>query len=142
MLEPRAVTSVTEAPGRGRRAPRTGARVAAVMAAAALVVAGVAWASRPRAHPAHAAPAAGCGRAAAWSGPSSPPACWRPYAPSSPFNQPIPRGARLAPESERVVRRLLSFGPLQHLTAGDAGRADDFGRPAYFAHPGDPAFTV
>ena len=62
----------------------------------------------------------------------------RPYAATSPFNEEIPRAARLAPNSARVVRRLLSFGPLQHLTAGDAGRADDFGRAAYFNHPGDP----
>ena len=61
-------------------------------------------------------------------GPSSPPACWRPYADTSPFNQPIPRGARIAPNSSRIVRRLLGFGPLQQLTAGDAGTAKDAGR--------------
>jgi hypothetical protein len=44
--------------------------------------------------------------------------------------------------SARVVARLLGFGPLQHLTAGDAGTARDYGRPAYFNHPGDPVFTV
>jgi hypothetical protein len=142
MLESRAVTSDTDAPGRNRRAPRTGARVAAVVACAALVLGGIAWASRSAGDPAGARPASGCGRSTAWLGPSSPPACWRPYAPSSPFNRQIPRGARLVPDSARVVRRLLSFGPLQHLTAGEAGRADDFGRPAYFTHPGDPAFTV
>lgn len=83
-----------------------------------------------------------CADNAVWTGPSSPPACWRPYAASSPFNQEIPRGARVAPNSARVVRRLLSFGPLQNLTAGDAGRADDFGRAVYFSHPGDPVFAV
>ena len=83
-----------------------------------------------------------CARVAIWTGPSSPPACWRPYAPSSPFNQQIPPDARVARKSARVVQRLLSFGPLQHLTAGDAGRADDFGRAVYFDHRGDPIFSV
>ena len=58
-----------------------------------------------------AAAAAAC--AAPWLGPSSPPPCWRPYADSSPFNQPIPAGARVTPDSARVVARLLGFGPLQ-----------------------------
>ena len=83
-----------------------------------------------------------CGADAVWAGPSSPPACWRPYADSSPFNQEIPAGARIAPNSAAVVKRLLGFGPLQHLTAGDAGTAYDYGRPTYFNHPADPVFTV
>ena len=83
-----------------------------------------------------------CGEDAVWTGPSSPPACWRPYADTSPFNQEIPSGARVAANSARIVARLLGFGPLQHLTAGDAGTARDYGRPAYFNHPGDPVFTV
>jgi hypothetical protein len=83
-----------------------------------------------------------CGDDSAWTGPSSPPACWRPYADTSPFNQEIPAGARGSPNSAKVVARLLGFGPLQHLTAGDAGRANDYGRPTYFNHPGDPVFSV
>jgi hypothetical protein len=83
-----------------------------------------------------------CGRDATWSGPSSPPACWRPYASTSPFNQPIPRHARVAPDSPRIVRRLLGFGPLQHLTAGDAGTTRDAGRAVYFNGPDDPVFVV
>ena len=83
-----------------------------------------------------------CGSDDAWTGPSSPPACWRPYANTSPFNQPIPRGARIAPNSSRIVRRLLGFGPLQHLTAGDAGTAKDAGRAIYFNDARDPLFVV
>lgn len=83
-----------------------------------------------------------CGKAAVWTGPSSPPACWRPYADTSPFNQVIPSHARLAANSARVVARLLGFGPLQHLTAGDAGTARDYGRPVYFNRPQDPVFSV
>jgi hypothetical protein len=108
-----------------RRTPRTGASIAAVPASLGLLRAGVSRASRRLPAPPPARLPGGsplCGRAAAWLGPSSPPACWRPYAASSPFNQKIPRGARVAPKSARVVRRLLSLGPLQHLTAGEAGR--------------------
>jgi hypothetical protein len=83
-----------------------------------------------------------CGEDAAWTGPSSPPACWRPYADTSPFNQEIPSNARVAPNSARMVARLLGFGPLQHLTAGDAGTARDYGRPVYFNRPEDPVFSV
>jgi hypothetical protein len=127
------------------RTLRTGARIAAVAASVALLLAGVACASWRPASPPFARVSGGspqCGQGEAWLGPSSPPACWRPYAASSPFNQEIPPGARVAPNSARVVARLLSFGPLQHLTAGDAGRADDYGRPVYFNHPGDPVFAV
>jgi hypothetical protein len=83
-----------------------------------------------------------CGNDVVWPVPSSPPACWRPYADTSPFNQEIPADARVAANSAEVVRRLLGFGPLQHLTAGDAGTAHDYGRPTYFNHPSDPVFRV
>ena len=83
-----------------------------------------------------------CADDAVWTGPSSPPACWRPYADTSPFNQGIPADARIAPNSAAVVKRLLGFGPLKHVTAGDAGTTRDYGRPAYFNHRGDPVFTV
>jgi hypothetical protein len=83
-----------------------------------------------------------CDGDAAWLGPSSPPACWRPYADTSPFNEEIPADPRVSADSARVVQRLLGFGPLQHLTAGDAGTANDYGRPTYFNRPGDPVFTV
>lgn len=83
-----------------------------------------------------------CGSDVLWAGPSSPPACWRPYADTSPFNQEIPADARVAANSAEVVKRLLGFGPLQHLTAGDAGTANDYGRPTYFNYPSDPVFRV
>jgi hypothetical protein len=83
-----------------------------------------------------------CGDDAVWTGPSSPPACWRPYADTSPFNQQIPSGARVAANSARVVNRLLGFGPLQHLTAGDAGTSHDYGRPTYFNRTSDPVFSI
>jgi hypothetical protein len=145
VVESRDASAVSREMSRDLRAWRSRSRIAAVAASVGLLLAGVSCGSRRPFAPAPArlpgrSPL--CGQAAAWLGPSSPPACWRPYAATSPFNEEIPRAARLAPNSARVVRRLLSFGPLQHLSAGDAGRADDFGRAAYFNHPGDPVFAV
>lgn len=71
-----------------------------------------------------------------------PPSCWRPYADSSPFNHKLPEEPRLHPGSERIVERLVGFGPLQHLTAGQAGTAADFGRPTYHPSGDDPLFTL
>jgi hypothetical protein len=140
MVESRDAPGDTRETSPNVRASRKGASIIAVAASVALLLTGIAWASqRPTAR---AGSSSLCGQAETWLGPSSPPACWRPYADSSPFNQEIPLGARVAPNSARVVSRLLSFGPLQHLTAGDAGRTDDFGRAAYFNRPGDPVFAV
>jgi hypothetical protein len=72
-----------------------------------------------------------------------PPACWRPYSRRSPFNRRIRSNPRLHPESRAIVDRLLSFGPAQHLLAGQAGRAewDDF-QPTYYSRRRDPVFTL
>ena len=76
-------------------------------------------------------------------GPSSPPPCWRPYADTSPFNQPIPRDARVAPNSSRIVRRLLGFG---RAAAAHRGRRRARRRtpdaPIYFNDAHDPVFSV
>jgi hypothetical protein len=122
-----------EAACRSRRAVVLGATIAVIAAVGALVTS--VWADRP-------AGSALCNADTPWTGPSSPPACWRPYADTSPFNQEIPVGARLAPDSAEMTARLLGFGPLQHLTAGDAGTTRDYGRPTYFNHPRDPVFSV
>lgn len=71
-----------------------------------------------------------------------PPACWRPYAPTSPFNRKLPANPRLAPDSAAVVRRVTGFGPLQHMTGGAAGTTRDWGHPTFFSRPGDPVYTV
>lgn len=75
-------------------------------------------------------------------GTARPPGCWRPYGAASPFNRPVPRNPRLVPGSQQMVGRLLSFGPLQHLTAGDAGSELDSGRPLYFSSAADPVYTI
>jgi hypothetical protein len=71
-----------------------------------------------------------------------PDGCWRPYGAASPFNQPLPDSPRLAPDSAQVVSRLLSFGPIDHLVAGDADTADDYWHPTYYSRAGDPVFTL
>jgi hypothetical protein len=76
-------------------------------------------------------------RAGAWPG-----GCWRPYGSASPFNQLLPSTPRLAHDSARIVARLLSFGRLANLLAGQADRPDDYGHPTYYPHPTDPVFRL
>jgi hypothetical protein len=79
-----------------------------------------------------------------WHGFSStnwPPASWRPYSPSSPFNRPIGR-ARTHPQSAAMVRQILSWETPGHLIAGVARTSDDWGHPTYYAQPDDPVFTL
>jgi hypothetical protein len=68
--------------------------------------------------------------------------CWRPYNSTSPFNQPIPNRARVAPDSRQIVARLLSFGPINNLVAGEADSPHDFSHPVYFSRRHDPVFTL
>ncbi len=58
-----------------------------------------------------------------------PPASWRPYASSSPFNQRIPAGTRPLAGSDAMITQTLRFGPPGHLTAGVAETPDDWGIP-------------
>ncbi|HUR84051.1 MAG TPA: hypothetical protein VMY78_01790 [Solirubrobacteraceae bacterium] len=71
-----------------------------------------------------------------------PSGCFRPYAGTSPFNQAIPAGARVDPQSAAMVARLTGFGTLQHLEAGQADTPDDFAHPTYYSRLLDPLFTV
>jgi hypothetical protein len=73
----------------------------------------------------------------AWPG-----GCWRPYSAESPFNRPLPAQPRVAADSERVVARLLGFGPIKHLEAGLADTPEDFGHPTYYSRPSDPVFRL
>ena len=68
--------------------------------------------------------------------------CWRPYNDSSPFNQRIPAGAKLLPNSAEVVSRLVAGGPPMNGTAGHADTPDDYGHPTYYSQPTDPVFKI
>jgi len=71
-----------------------------------------------------------------------PPAGWRPYASTSPFNQRIPRGTRPLPKSQAMIDEALRYGPPSHLTAGVSQTPDDWGHPTYYASSTDPVFTL
>ncbi|MCW2968308.1 MAG: hypothetical protein JWM71_2080 [Solirubrobacteraceae bacterium] len=71
-----------------------------------------------------------------------PPGCWRPYSADSPFNRPIGDNPVVAAGSSAIVSRLLGFGKLINMGAGDAGTDFDSGTPAYFSLPTDPVYTL
>ena len=85
------------------------------------------------------------GAAQGWNGfgaGSWPGADWRPYASSSPFNQPIPDAPAVHPRSAQIVQKILSWGLPGTLTAGAAGSSSDYGHPTYYAQPDDPTYTL
>jgi hypothetical protein len=85
------------------------------------------------------------GSAAGWNGfgiGSWPPASWRPYADSSPFNQQLFSDATPHPASVTMISRILSWGSPGNLFAGGAGTSSDYGHPTYWAQPGDPVYTL
>ena len=67
-----------------------------------------------------------------------PGACWRPYSTASPFNRRIPARPRVHPNSQRMVAKVLGFGPLQHLRAGQ----DEGGNPTYYSGRRDPLYRL
>jgi hypothetical protein len=71
-----------------------------------------------------------------------PSACWRPYAPSSPFNSELGDSPTVHADSDRMVSRMLGFGEIQHLLAGQADTAKDYAHPTYWSQPDDPWFTL
>jgi hypothetical protein len=71
-----------------------------------------------------------------------PPACWRPYSDSSPFNRPIPANPALHPRSAEIVRRLVGFGLPTPERTGIADTGEDYSKPAYFAKGTDPVAAL
>ncbi len=71
-----------------------------------------------------------------------PPASWRPYARTSPFNQPIPPGTRPLKASPELAAQALRFGPPSRLAAGVSQTQYDWGHPTYYASTADPVFTL
>jgi hypothetical protein len=71
---------------------------------------------------------------------SWPPACWRPYADTSPFNRLIPANPPLHPNSSAIVDDLTTAaGAPDDIVVGDV--AQDFGNPTYYSRSTDPHFT-
>jgi len=88
-------------------------------------------------------PAFGAFKAGVW-----PPACWRPYADGTPFNQPIPTNPRLNLNSAQIVSMVNNLwstdgktGPTD-IPAGVADTPHDFWHPTYYAQPTDPIYTI
>jgi hypothetical protein len=73
---------------------------------------------------------------------SWPGADWRPYAATSPFNQPIPGSASVHPNSANIVREVLSWAAPGSLIAGSAGTTSDYGHPTYWSQPNDPRYKL
>jgi hypothetical protein len=71
-----------------------------------------------------------------------PPACWRPFAPSSPFNQAIPADPTVDPRSDQMVSRLLAAGSPNDGRAGIADTSTDYYKTIYFGRYFDPQFTI
>jgi hypothetical protein len=125
------------------------ARRAPVAALAALAVAlapgtSAALLGAPLARAATKASTGARGSGAGWNGFGGgnwPGATWRPYADSSPFNQPIGR-AVVHPNSAALVAGALQWGSPVDITAGTAGTSADYGHPVYYAQPGDPIYTL
>ncbi len=71
-----------------------------------------------------------------------PPAGWRPFADSSPWNQRIADDAHLHPRSAEMVERLLEAGPPTQQRIGTAGTDSDFAPAIYFADDSDPLYRI
>ena len=71
-----------------------------------------------------------------------PGACWRPYADSSPFNQPLPANPRLDQHSTEMAATMVGWGKPMDPYVGAADTTSDWSHPIYFSSPADPVFTV
>src|SRR5579875_1753662 len=74
---------------------------------------------------------------------ASQPACWRPFAASSPFNAELPANPALAPDSAAVQQHMQTYG----WSLDDSGNSGftltgNGSRPVYFASPSDPVVTI
>ncbi|WP_433728149.1 hypothetical protein ACQP2Y_14200 [Actinoplanes sp. CA-051413] len=76
-----------------------------------------------------------------------PPACWRPFEASSPFNNPIPANPRpiggSTQRSDAIKGRILGDISARdypgHISADPRGLG---GEPTYYAQPGDPTYVI
>jgi hypothetical protein len=71
-----------------------------------------------------------------------PGACWRPFSPRSPFNKPLPTHPRQTADSPSVGSRTASLGTGPNFQAGEAGTADDYAHPIYFASRNAPRYKI
>jgi hypothetical protein len=70
-----------------------------------------------------------------------PGACWRPFSDQSFMNTPLPANPRLVSNSDAMIARIMTFGPLRPLTV-DAAPGMDYFHPYFFSRSTDPVYTV
>jgi hypothetical protein len=74
---------------------------------------------------------------------SLPPACWRPYADTSPLNTAIPANPTLASNSAQIVATMTGWGAPESLSsAGTADTSHDWWHPTYYSSSSDPLFSL
>jgi hypothetical protein len=71
---------------------------------------------------------------------SIPGADWRPYADSSPFNQPV-TDATVVPNSQSYVNDALQWGTPGNLATA-TNSTTDYGHPTFYAQPNDATYTL
>ncbi|HEX2741343.1 MAG TPA: Ig-like domain-containing protein [Rubrobacter sp.] len=85
-----------------------------------------------------------------WGPGNWPPACWQPYADTSPFNTPLPPNPQLVTNSEQITDRIFTVrnstnqgiareAHPANLAANWAGTA---GEPTYYSRSNDPNFRL
>jgi len=75
-----------------------------------------------------------------------PPAGYAPFAPTSPFNQPVPALPKLYANSQTIVNYILNYASgFQNLNVSSQANnlsMTDYGTPYYFSSAADPAFKI
>lgn len=69
---------------------------------------------------------------------NEPPAGWRPFSDSSPWNTPIAANPAIASDSSAVIAWINSLGGPVNRYIGVGGTVEDYDHPAYFAPTGTP----
>ncbi len=68
--------------------------------------------------------------------------CWRPFADTSPFNEPLPAAPRIHGNSDALVAKLLASGKGPgHVIAGGPS-SDDYQHPVVYSKSTDPEYTI
>jgi hypothetical protein len=128
---------------RGRRRPALVLLVATAVSLGLLVIGLAAAAVGGGAHAPASAAAGGCSaQFGSFSAGRWPPACWRPYGSSSPFNRRIPGAPRLAPESSAIVAYMRSQRWSFPSEDGRFSLPAQGSRPVFWSGSGDPVVTV
>ena len=71
-----------------------------------------------------------------------PPACWRPFGDTTPFNQRLSASSRLLPNSAQMVSNLMSIGQINNGRAGIADTCEDWQKATFWAKDSDPLWRI